>query len=60
MVRGGKVELLEGEWQPSRLVVLELGSAKWAREWWLSQRYSGPKSIRQRTATSKLILVEGE
>ena len=59
LVRGGRVEVLEGDWQPSRLVILEFESAERARAWWSSQEYSGPKSIRQRTATSKLIIVEG-
>ena len=59
LARGGKVESLEGGWQPSRLVVLEFDSVERAREWWSSQEYSGPKSIRQNTANSKLIVVEG-
>jgi uncharacterized protein (DUF1330 family) len=59
LVRGGRVESLEGDWQPSRLVVLEFESVERAREWWSSREYSGPKSIRQRTASSKFIIVEG-
>jgi uncharacterized protein (DUF1330 family) len=59
LVRGGKVESLEGGWQPSRLVMLEFESAERAREWYSSQEYSGPKSIRHMTANSKFIIVEG-
>ena len=59
LVRGGQVESLEGDWRPARIVVLEFESAERAKEWWSSQDYSGPKSIRQRTANSKAIIVEG-
>jgi uncharacterized protein (DUF1330 family) len=59
LARGGLVESLEGDWQPRRLVILQFESVERAREWWASQEYSGPKGIRQRTSTGKLLLVEG-
>jgi uncharacterized protein (DUF1330 family) len=34
VVRGGKTETLEGDWQPTRLVVLEFDSVERARQWW--------------------------
>ena len=36
LVRGGATEILEGEWQPRRLVILEFPSAAQARAWWHS------------------------
>jgi uncharacterized protein (DUF1330 family) len=59
LVRGGKVEGLEGAWFPKRCVVIEFPSADKAREWWNSQNYAGPKAIRQACAKSNFILVEG-
>jgi uncharacterized protein (DUF1330 family) len=59
LVRAGKVEVLEGDWQPGRLVVIEFASADRARAWWSSEPYREPKAIRERTATTKLIVVEG-
>jgi uncharacterized protein (DUF1330 family) len=59
VVRGGAVETLEGEWQPSRMVVLEFPSAAKAREWWHSEDYAPAKALRQQTATTRMILVEG-
>jgi uncharacterized protein (DUF1330 family) len=59
IVRGGKVEVLEGEWRPERLVVLEFESADRAKQWWSSQEYSVPKQIRQKTSLTKMIVVEG-
>ena len=59
IVRGGAVDTLEGEWRPSRLVILEFPSAERARAWWSSPEYAEAKTLRQATARSKLILVEG-
>ena len=59
LVRAGKVQVLEGDWQPGRLVVIEFESAERARAWWSSEAYREPKAIRERTATTKLIVVEG-
>jgi uncharacterized protein (DUF1330 family) len=59
LVRGGACTNLEGEWSPKRLVVLEFESTARAREWWDSEQYRPVKAIRQRTARSKLLLVEG-
>ena len=38
VVRGGRSEILEGSWQPSRLVVLEFPTMERARAWWSSAR----------------------
>jgi uncharacterized protein (DUF1330 family) len=59
IVRGGITETLEGDWQPGRIVVLEFPSADRARQWWSSAEYKDIKLIRQRTASTKMILVEG-
>jgi len=59
LVRGGKVESLEGSWTPKRFVVIEFPSADKAREWWNSSNYAGAKAIRQSCAKSNFILVEG-
>jgi uncharacterized protein (DUF1330 family) len=59
VVRGGKVEIIEGEWNPGRLVILEFPTAARAKEWWNSPEYSAIKNIRYDTAKSNMILVEG-
>ena len=59
LVRGGRTELLEGDWNPSRFVIIEFPSADRARAWWSSGEYSGPKTLRQRAAVSQMILAEG-
>jgi len=59
LVRGGDVDKLEGEWNPSRLVVIEFDSAEQARAWWASQEYAPAKALRQQASLTGMILVEG-
>jgi uncharacterized protein (DUF1330 family) len=59
VVRGGKTEAVEGEWTPTRLVVIEFESAARAKEWWASEEYREAKALRQRTARSNVLIVEG-
>lgn len=58
-VRGGTMEPLEGDWNPPRLVVLEFPSMADAKAWWSSDEYAGPKALRQRSAVTQMVLVEG-
>ena len=59
IVRGGKAENLEGDWNPRRVVVLEFPSFDGAKAWWASKAYEEPKKLRQRSATANMIVVEG-
>jgi uncharacterized protein (DUF1330 family) len=59
IVRGGRCETLEGEWTPSRFVVLEFPDATTARGWWDSPEYRPARDIRHAAARSEMILVEG-
>lgn len=59
IVRGGTTETLEGGWNPERIVVLEFPTAELAKKWWASEEYAPAKKLRQETATTKMILVEG-
>ena len=59
IVRGGETDTLEGDWNPERIVVLEFPSVERAKEWWASEEYSKAKVIRQRSAFTKMLVVEG-
>jgi uncharacterized protein (DUF1330 family) len=59
VVRGGRSEVLEGTWQPARLVVLEFPSWAQARAWWSSPEYAPAKALRQRCAQTEMLLIEG-
>ena len=59
IVRGGAAEILEGEPKIGRVVVIKFPDSGRARAWWNSSEYATAKAIRQRTATTEMILVEG-
>ena len=59
LVRGGTIENVEGEWVPSRLVVLQFDDLDRAKEWYYSEDYKDLKAIRHNAATSKVLFVEG-
>ncbi len=59
IVRGAKTECLEGDWNPGRIVVLEFPSVERAKEWWASPGYTRAKMIRQKSAKTKMLVVEG-
>jgi uncharacterized protein (DUF1330 family) len=59
IVRGGSTEVLEGDWKPKRLVVLQFESMERAKEWLHCEEYREPRQMRHRTAKTNMVLVEG-
>jgi len=59
LARGPKPEILEGTWEPKRMVLLEFPSAERAREWWASEEYAPAKALRQATSRGDMIILEG-
>jgi uncharacterized protein (DUF1330 family) len=59
IVRGGETTTLEGDWKPSRIVVLEFPTIELAKAWWASEEYAEAKALRQRTAKSRMIAIQG-
>ena len=57
--RGGKTEVLEGGWSPSRLVILEFEDMERARKWLNSTEYHAARELRHKTATSNMVVIEG-
>ena len=59
LVRGVSGEVLEGDWTPKRLVVLEFESIAKAKDWYNSPEYADLKKIRQSASNGKLIFADG-
>lgn len=59
IVRGGATEVLEGDWKPKRIVVLEFDSMQRAKDWLNCEEYREPRKMRHRTARTNMILVDG-
>ena len=53
----GKSEVLEGNWDPTHLVILEFESMDQARKWYNSSEYTEVAEIRKKTSTANFILV---
>lgn len=58
-VRGGKVEVLEGDWAPQRLVILKFPSVEAAKAFDASPEYGKARAARQGAAIMRMIVVEG-
>jgi uncharacterized protein (DUF1330 family) len=59
LVRGGESVVLEGDWQPSRLVLLEFADLEAAKRWYESQPYQDAKKLREGAARFRMIAVQG-
>ena len=59
LVRGGKVEVVEGGWSADRVVVVEFDDVGAAKAWLGSAEYGELKELRQRSAKANVIVVEG-
>ncbi len=59
IVRGGKVESMEGGWQPKRLAVVEFPSMDQAQKFYRSAEYAPLIKLRQKASRGKLIIVDG-
>lgn len=59
IARGGAVEVMEGDWSPKRMVILEFPTLERAKEWWASPEYAEAKALRQATAETQLVMTEG-
>jgi len=58
-VRGGKVEVLEGDWSPSRLVMLKFPNVEAAKAFNDSPEYGKARAARQGAAIMRMVVVEG-
>jgi len=58
-IRGGNVEVLEGDWNPSRFVMLKFPSVDAARAFNDSVEYAAARQARQGAAVMRMLIVEG-
>ena len=59
LVRGGKTEILDGDWEPGRVVILEFPSVEALKSWYESPEYKPLIALRERAAKSRLVIFEG-
>lgn len=59
LVRGGVHKVHEGDWHPTRLVVIEFPSADAMQSFYVSPEYRGLKAMREACSRGNLVSVEG-
>jgi uncharacterized protein (DUF1330 family) len=59
VVRGGELAVLEGDWSPVRLVVLEFEDLAAAKRWYESERYQAARRLREGAARLRMVAVQG-
>jgi uncharacterized protein (DUF1330 family) len=59
LTRGGATEVLEGNWIPNRLVVLEFPDVATIKAWYHSPEYQQLLELRKRTANSDFVIIDG-
>lgn len=58
LVRGGKMKVLSGDWDPARLIIIEFESMKKFDAWWNSPEYRAVAPLRERSARMNAIVIE--
>ena len=59
LVRGGSHKVLEGDWSPRRLVLLQFPTPEAAEAFYNGPVYQGLKAIRDECSSANLVVVEG-
>lgn len=59
LARGGAIEVLEGDWQPNRIVLVRFDSSAAARRWWESGDYASLRRLRQESTRTNMLIVDG-
>jgi uncharacterized protein (DUF1330 family) len=59
VARGGAQELLEGEWEPKRIVIIEFPDMDAARNWYHCDAYAPLRELRRSASVTDIVVVEG-
>ena len=59
VVRGGETAVLEGDWNPKRLVVVEFEDLEAAKRFYESPEYRAAMKLREGAASLNMVAVEG-
>jgi uncharacterized protein (DUF1330 family) len=59
VARGGAHAVLEGDWDPKRLVIIEFPDMETARGWYESDEYAPLRELRRSASVTNIVVVEG-
>ena len=58
LVRGGATEVVQGDWTPHRVVILEFDSVERVKSWWNSPDHTELRALLDRSAKATMTIVE--
>jgi uncharacterized protein (DUF1330 family) len=59
LARGGGLTVLEGNWEPARIVIIEFPSSDAAQVWFDSEDYRQARAVREGAGTWRMVVVDG-
>jgi uncharacterized protein (DUF1330 family) len=59
VARGGDSAVLEGDWDPKRIVIIEFPDVDAARGWYESDGYAPLRELRSSASKTNIVVVEG-
>jgi uncharacterized protein (DUF1330 family) len=59
VARGGESAVLEGDWDPLRIVIIEFPDMDAARAWYESDGYAPLRELRRSASVTNIVVVEG-
>ena len=59
LVRGGAAEVVQGDWTPHRLVLVEFDSVERAKSWWNSPDHGELRAMLERCSNATVTIVAG-
>ncbi len=59
VARGGELAVFEGDWHPSRVVILEFPDLETAKSWYASDSYQEARRLREGAASLRMVAVQG-
>jgi uncharacterized protein (DUF1330 family) len=59
LARGGALTVLEGNWEPARIVIIEFPSSDAAQVWFVSDDYRQARAVREGAGTWRMVVVDG-
>jgi len=59
LARGGALHVLEGGWDPERVVIIEFANVDAARAWYDSHEYRAARAVREGAGDWRMVVVDG-
>ena len=59
LVRGGAFEVVEGDYQPRRMIIMEFPDMATLKAWYDSDDYAALKEMRKSSSSANIVAVEG-